>query len=137
MVAVNPAPASPLQGGDQPVIVGQERVREVEGIPVLPPAGTDLDEAGVLLQELRAVEIAAPVEEDLEGPIGAVDQVSAKLVRGEEAGAGGDLRIGLYGELVRRKTGGDLAQQGKCGEQDKGTRARPLKRASSARRLAE
>jgi hypothetical protein len=89
--------------------------------------GRNLDHAGVLLEEFRAVEVAAAVEKDLPGASGAVDQVSAEFVGGEQARAGwqgGDLGIRLDGKLVGRKTRGRLdggsPQQGETREQHHG-----------------
>ena len=86
------------------------------------PARTDLYQAGVLLEEIGAVEIAAPVEEDFQGSVRAVDQISAELVGGEQACAGGDVRVGGDGKLVGGECAGgseiERCQQDEGGERE-------------------
>ena len=82
------------------------------------PSRADLYQAGVLLEEVGAVEIAAPVEEDFQGSVRAVDQISAEFVGGEQARAGRDVRVSRDGKLVGGERAGGSEIEGR--EQNEG-----------------
>ena len=84
-----------------------------------------------MLQEIGAVEIAAPVEEDFQGAVRPVDQIAAELVGGEQARARRNVGIGGDRKLVGREPGG--GSEIERGEQDQGTQREAAEAASRAR----
>src|ERR1700688_646411 len=82
-------PAGLFQGRDKRVVVGQKGIVEPERFGDLLPAGAGLHQASALLQEVRAIEVAAPIEEYFSLPIEAIDQVTAELIGSEDAGIQG------------------------------------------------
>src|SRR5215469_9090792 len=80
-IAIEALPSQRLYGGNQGVVVRQQRVREAELVELPAPAGPQLREARVLLQEFAAVKVAAAVEKDLPGSAKAIDEIAAELVR--------------------------------------------------------
>src|SRR5262249_28962149 len=107
-IGVDPLPAERLQGGDQRVVTGQQRVRKAEIVELGAPAIANLSEARVLLEEIGAVEVATPVEVDFALAAESIDKVASELVRREDAGIGrqlGDFGCGGDRELIGRKSG--------------------------------
>src|SRR5207253_5722175 len=72
----------------------------------------ELRQPGVLAQEIRAIEIAAAIEENFAFAAKAVDQVTAELVGGENAGLGR--------ELFHLSGGGDRSEERRVGKEWRG-----------------
>src|SRR5258706_15341370 len=108
LVAIQTLPSQRFQRRNQRVFIRQQGMRETELIELSPPAWPQLRQPGVLFEKLAAVKIAAAVEEYLARPLKSIDEISAELVRREDAGARGqllDLGGRRYRELIGRKAG--------------------------------
>jgi hypothetical protein len=89
-------------------------------VPDVAPAGPDLHQATILLEELGAVKIAAAIEEDFTAARRAVNQIASELIGSEQAAVFGQMRIGRHRELIGRKTGRHGAEQTPGGQNQEG-----------------
>src|SRR2546423_1734140 len=91
LIAIETLPAQRLQGRNQRIIIGQQRVRKSELVELRAPAGPQLREPHVLFEKLAAVQVAAAVEENLACSVKSIDEIAAELIRREDAGGGRQL----------------------------------------------
>ena len=86
LIAIEPFPTEGLERRNERVIVWQQGVRETEFVELPSPARPQLREARILFQEIRSIQIAASVEENLSRAAKPVDEIAAKLIRRENTG---------------------------------------------------